>query len=156
MKNVKLISLSLIVAMAGLFATAFADADRNVTIAPGFAPDPITRDYVSGGAMDASAYEASNLSDDMCGGYMNGEEPDHVLTLTSDFDYLRVYVESEEDTTMVILTPGSNVYCYDDQYGLNPMTESAWAAGTYYIYIGTYGEADEYYPYTLYVTEFEE
>lgn len=153
MKNVKLISISLIVAMAGLFATAFAE--RNITIAPGFAPDPITRDYLSGGSMDASDYESINLSNDTCGGYMNGEEPDHVLTLTADFDYLRVYVDSDEDTTMVILTPGGNVYCYDDQYGLDPMTESAWAAGTYYIYIGTYGEPNEYYAYTLYVTEFE-
>jgi hypothetical protein len=75
-----------------------------------------------------------------------------VVTLTSAFRWMRVFVESAGDTTIMIQTPQNTVLCNDDTYGLNPAVEQAWQPGTYRIWVGAYQQSSAA-PYTLRFTE---
>ena len=111
----------------------------NFTIEPGFTPDPLTGTGQSGG---------DNFTNDC--GYINGP-PDHVLTVTEGFSYLRAHVVSQGDVSLVVSGPDGR-FCRDDVNGLLPELYGTWPAGTYRIWIGDWGQ--NYYPYTLYLTEF--
>ncbi len=132
-----------------------SDANRNATIAPNFQPDPISIEYAAGGNVEtAKAFGAS------CTAGFIANTPDHVITVTQDFDYLRFVVQSDADTTMVIQdTSDNSVACVDDTegYGQNPaiVFSRGLPAGTYNIYVGNY-TAQQQSPYTFYITEYPE
>jgi len=130
------------------------NANRNATIAPNFQPDPISIEYAAGGNVEsAKAFGASCTA-----GYI-ASTPDHVITVTKDFDYLRFVVQSDADTTMVIQdTSDNSVACVDDAegYGENPaIAFNSLPAGTYNVYIGNYTAGQES-PYTFFITEYPE
>lgn len=121
----------------------------NVDLAPGFWPDPIVLRYYSGGNQDASRYGEG------CVGRI-ASVPDHIITVTEPLDYLRIYVESSTDTTLVVEQRSTGeAACNDDADDLNPALEwDFMPVDVYHVYVGNYHENDTLTEYTLYITEF--
>jgi hypothetical protein len=116
-----------------------------LSLGSGFLPDPRRVTGTAGGPIDASAVDSS------CRGYVSAA-PQHVLTLTTAMPFLRVYVQSRSDTTLVVRRPDGTFSCADDSYGLNPSVEGAFPAGTYQVWVGSY-LANSTAPYRLSFTE---
>ncbi len=124
---------------------------ETLTLDPSFAVDPQVIHGISGGLYPANLVaEREETITGPCAGFLD-REPDHIIQLTSYFHYLRIQVESPEDTTMVIRGPGGT-WCNDDYEGKNPGIAGQWLSGTYGIWIGSYIES-EYHPYVIRVTE---
>jgi hypothetical protein len=121
----------------------------NVDLAPGFWPDPIGLRYYSGGNHEASRYGGN------CVGRI-ASVPDHIITVTEPLDYLRIYVESITDTTLIVEQRSTGeVVCNDDADDLNPALEWEFVpVDIYHVYVGNYHENDGLSEYTLYITEF--
>ena len=115
-----------------------------IRLTPGFLPDPSVNAGTSGGSQAASRRFPG------CAGWV-ARTPDHILVATAAFSFLRIFVESSADTTLVIQGPGG-VRCNDDTYLLDPAVEGAFRAGTYRIWVGSYREG-EMSPYQLELTE---
>ena len=111
----------------------------------GFMPDPHILRGQSGGRVNAQQVNAQ------CRGWIS-PNPSHVVDLRTNFQWLRMFIESQGDTTLMVQTPMNTVICNDDTYGLNPATEGAFRAGTYRIWVGSYNQ-NEQLPYELKFTE---
>jgi hypothetical protein len=117
-----------------------------VSLTTGFLPDPQMRNGVSGGPVDAMSLNSS------CRGYID-VRPDHQLYLNTAFNFLRVYVNSSQDTTLVIRGPRGEMYCADDTFGLNPSIDLQGAMpGMYQVFVGSYS-AGNTAPYSIGFTE---
>lgn len=137
----------------GAMAAASAHAQElNFTLSPGFMPDPMQRSYVSGGGQEANGIFGSDIRGVACSGSIS-QTPDHVMTLTDGFDFLKVWNQSGADTTLIIDGPGRFLLCDDDGgEGLNELIEhSGWVPGEYRIYVGSYGGG--VHNYDLFVSE---
>jgi hypothetical protein len=124
---------------------------ENLTLSPGFSPDPVTIHGISGGPQAAS--EISNRADTatgLCVGYVD-EQPDHTIELTQFFGYLSIQVESPQDTTLVVRGPGGS-WCNDDYTSSNPGLAGQWLSGTYQVWVGSY-DPNSYQPYVIRVTQ---
>ncbi len=104
-----------------------------LTIAPRFQPDPTMVQGTAGGPLEASTIDPS------CLGWISST-PNHILVTSSNFNFLRVASVAGEDTTMVMYGSDGTYRCIDDVDGLNPVIEGPFPAGTYSIWIGTYGQ----------------
>ena len=111
----------------------------NFTVSPGFLPDPVIGTGQSSGP---------RFTNDC--GYVD-TVPDHVVTVTQRFDYMRAHVVSGGDVTLLIQGPNGR-FCSDDANGLLPALAGPWPPGEYQIWIGDWGQS--YYRYTLYLTEY--
>lgn len=98
----------------------------DITLSPGFSPDPLISTGVSGGAQATPD----------CG-YINAA-PNHIVTLTDTFPFLQAKVMSNGDVTLLIEAPTGKRICSDDVDGLMPQISGAPAAGSYKIWIGDY------------------
>lgn len=124
---------------------------ENITLNPGFRPDPESLRGISGGDVSARTIsERIDTSTGPCVGFVD-RQPDHILTLTEYFDYLSVEVESPEDTTLIISGPGGT-WCNDDLQGKNPAIIGQWLAGNYKIWVGSY-QRNKFHPYVVRLTE---
>ena len=111
---------------------------------------PLTFEGMSGGAM--TALEITN-TEYTATGYCDGfasQQPNHILKLSSFFEFLRLEVESPADTTILVQGPGG-VWCNDDSQNANPMIEGEWQPGEYMIWIGSY-QADSNNNYRIKIT----
>ncbi|MDZ8224744.1 MULTISPECIES: hypothetical protein [unclassified Nostoc] len=151
--------LSFMIVMLFITSTVNAAVDAeetptifgDVTISPQFSPDPLTVRGMSGGSISGSQVGArSETATGPCTGFVD-ETPDHTLVLTSKFDYLKLQVQSPEDTTIIIKGPGGT-WCNDDFDGKNAGMIGEWLPGNYEVWVGSY-EKDKYLPYTLQITE---
>ena len=149
-----LVVLTTVFALVSLVSAAFAQGS-NFRLSPGFYDDPYQTGSASGGLTYAGDWV------DNYGGYCEGyiaSTPDHVMTLTDDFSYLRLFVDSYgEDTTLVLYNPYTgDRFCDDDSHGDGqPEIElSHITAGRWHVYVGSYRRG-EWHPYTLNVTEFD-
>ncbi len=108
----------------------------DVRLEAGFTPDPHAMTLTPGGAMDARSVDPS------CAGQV-GSAPDVDLYYTAGAFPLYIYVESDEDTTLVVNTPDGSWICDDDSgAGLNPgLGFKAPASGLYDIWVGRFGDA---------------
>lgn len=107
-------------------------AITSTSLTAGFTPDPFTTVLAAGGPIDAGTV------DGMCNGFI-ATEPDFRLNYTSGDWPLRVYINSDADTTLLMRTPSGEIMCNDDHDGLNPsLALSNPTSGTYEVYIGTY------------------
>ena len=123
---------------------------ENVTLSPGFSPDPLTVRGISGGEMSASEVATrSETATGACTGFVD-EQPDHTIVLSGVFNFLNIQVESPEDTTLIIRGPGGT-WCNDDYIGKNPGIAGQWLSGTYQIWVGSYRQ-NEYSPYVIRMT----
>lgn len=122
-------------------------AITSTSLTAGFTPDPFTTVLAAGGPIDAGTV------DGMCNGFI-ATEPDFALNYTSGDWPLRVYVQSDADTTLLMRTPSGEILCNDDFDGLNPsLALSSPDSGIYEVFIGTYDPAGGNPNATLAVTE---
>lgn len=121
----------------------------DITLAPGFLPDPAIAAGTSGGGVNAAQH--GNTPHGNCIGNI-ASSPDHVLNLSGNFSYLRIRALSSGDTTLAIRGPNGWM-CNDDgpDTGLDPVIEGAMPSGRYEIFVGSYGGGN--HPYTLSITE---
>jgi hypothetical protein len=107
-----------------------------VRLSSGFMPDPHRAQGTSGGAVDASTVANG------CNGWIS-RRPDHALDLTSQFQFFRVFITSDSDTTLVIRAPNGQWLCDDYTNGLNPAIDRpSWARGRYLVWIGSYRQGE--------------
>ena len=108
----------------------------DVTLSGGFTPDPYTVALTPGGINDASTVNSA------CTGQVGGA-PDVDLYFTPGSRPLYIYVESGDDTTLLVNTPDGEWICDDDSgSGLNPgLVFKAPASGLYDIWVGRFGDA---------------
>ncbi|MBD6620111.1 hypothetical protein FNW02_31035 [Komarekiella sp. 'clone 1'] len=122
----------------------------DVTIDRQFSPDPMTVRGMSGGLVSGNQVAGKDeTATGPCNGFVD-ETPDHTLALTSKFDYLRLQIQSPEDTTMIVKGPGGT-WCNDDFDGKNSGIIGEWLPGSYQIWVGSYNQG-KYLPYTLQIT----
>ncbi len=123
----------------------------DVSIGRKFSPDPFIVRGMSGGSIPARRVAGrAETATGPCTGFVD-EKPDHTLELTSKFGYLKLEVDSPEDTTLIVTGPGGS-WCNDEFDGENPGIVGEWLPGTYKIWIGSYHK-NRYLPYTLEITE---
>jgi hypothetical protein len=129
--------------------TTLAASYETFSLAPGFLPDPATGSGISGGA-DAVPSQCGFGGDINLSGL-----PDHVLTVEQSFNYVRIFVTSSEDVSLVMRNSKTGGFtCVDDSNGtLLPEYEGALAAGTYDIWIGDFAPSNGF-AYDLNITEF--
>lgn len=123
----------------------------DITINRPLSKDPLSVRGMSGGAIEGKII--SNRTDTptgACTGYMD-KEPDHTLRLKNKFDYMKLVIESSQDTTLIIKGPGGT-WCNDEFEGKNPGIVGEWLEGNYQVWVGSY-KKDDYSPYTLKITE---
>jgi hypothetical protein len=115
-------------------------------LSTGFLPDPRMFSGISGGPMPAQ-----NMSP-QCRGFVN-TMPNQTLMLTTPFNFLRLWVRSQGDTTLIVRAPNGQLFCADDTYGVNPGVDLQGAmAGNYQIFVGSYSQGARF-PYELAATE---
>ncbi|VXD24385.1 conserved exported hypothetical protein [Planktothrix serta PCC 8927] len=133
------------------FDSASTPMFENITLNPKFSPNPLLIRGLSGGpalAQDTAGREDTQTG--TCMGYVD-QQPDHTLILTSFFDYLKLQVQSSEDTVLVIRGPGGS-WCSDDSKDMNPSIEGQWLSGKYEIWVGSY-KPNTYHPYIIQITD---
>jgi hypothetical protein len=144
---------------AALAATAFTGLSAaqdfsmdptfgEVSLDPGFAPDPYQVTLIAGGTIDASGLGEG------CAG-MIANAPDFRVNYGAGGAQLYASVSSAVDTTLVINGPDGSWFCNDDSPlgGLDPLVGGEGPlAGQYDIWVGTYG--DEPAEAVLSITEY--
>lgn len=119
-------------------------------LAPGFTPDPVTVPVVSGGALDARALSVG----DGCVGFVTSQ-PDFNIQLSAADTFLRLYVTSDEDTTLIVNDAAGHWHCNDDASGHNPMVDLRnTPAGLINVWVGSYHAGAQAHA-QLHVTELE-
>lgn len=115
-----------------------APASPPLSLAPGFAPQPMTQ---AGNAFGGTV-NALNLSP-ACRGYVP-TQPQHVLDVTAPIPALTVAINTRGtagsvfDATLVIRAPDGTYLCDDDSEGRDPHVRGAFASGRYDVYVGAY------------------
>lgn len=121
-----------------------------VTLTGGFTPDPTMREVRSGGTIDVGAQTLAPG----CTGFVTAQ-PDIVLHYNSPAEFVRFFVRSSGDTTLVINDGAGHWHCDDDSGGgTNPMVDLPRpASGQYDIWIGSYASSSDRHPAQLGITE---
>ncbi len=152
MRLIAVIAALITCAAAPAGAQTLKDEGRfgSVALSSGFEPDPRTVEVRSGGG-DAVEHLGAG-----CVGYIDNDEPDYVLAFTSGEYVLSFFIESRDDTTLVVRTPDGEWLCNDDYNnagGLNPavLLESP-PDGTYHVWVGAL-ESAVYADATLNISE---
>ncbi|MBL8603352.1 MAG: hypothetical protein JNK72_15615 [Myxococcales bacterium] len=104
-------------------------------VSPGFVPDPVSVNIVSGGNIDAR-----NLGlGPGCVGFVT-RQPDYIVRLTGTSSFLRFYVTAGADTTLLVNTASGRWACNDDSFGgVNPSVDLTNAGpGQYDVWVGSY------------------
>lgn len=125
------------------------------SVTSGFNPDPNWVSLLAGGDM-RSEY-ADQRTGGTCAGYF-AEAPDfRIFFEPGEDEPLSFYVESRNDTVLLVNTPDGQWHCNDDFEGLNPgLTFEGAAEGQYDIWVGTYSDpAGDYPAAMLAITEAE-
>ncbi len=129
---------------------SYAQDGRGVSLTPTFLPDPYVLSHVSGGPVNAARRYGNN-----CRGFIS-PVPDHTVELLTSFDFFRLHIQSDYDTTLIVTKENSDqIWCNDDTQGINPEVRAEnWSAGRYNVYIGSY-DKNVQAPYLLYLTEYK-
>lgn len=130
---------------------SFVRMFEDIAIAPNFTPKVIELRGISGGGVatqKTSGRKSTETGD--CIGFID-KEPDHKITLTKPFRYLKLQVKSSGDTILLVRGPGG-IWCNDDASDRNPEISGDWLEGTYEVWVGSY-EENASFPYLLQVTE---
>lgn len=123
----------------------------DITINREFSPDPVKVRGMSGGSLPARQIAGrSQTPTGTCTGFFH-LTPGHTLELKTGFDYLKLLIQSPQDTTMIVKGPGGT-WCNDDFDRENPGIVGEWLPGIYQIWVGSY-QKDKYFPYTLHITQ---
>ncbi len=117
----------------------------DVNLAPGFSPTPFTTTGTSGGSIAAAGLGSG------CTGHI-ARTPDHLFQATGNFGSLKVMIQSEQDTTLVVRRPDGTYLCNDDTDGFNPAVTGPFPPGQYRIWVGSYSAGNNG-AYTIGFTE---
>ena len=125
----------------GLMTSSLTPTDPmgQLALGTGFMPDPQIRSLNVVGSIDVSA--VANRYGGTCRGYVM-PNPNHIMSLTTAFSYLRVHVKSTQDTTLLIQDPNGGFWCNDDADGYNPIIEGPWQPGLWRIWVGSYSSGN--------------
>jgi len=130
---------------------SFVKMFEDIAIAPHFSSKAIELRGISGGNVETQAKSGRKATETgECIGFIDSQ-PDHKITLTKPFKYLKLQVKSSGDTIMLVRGPGGS-WCSDDVSDRNPEIGGDWLAGTYEVWVGSY-EANASFPYLLDLTE---
>ena len=122
----------------------------NLTLSPSDLRTPKTVYGISGGSLTMQSLANQKQTETgECIGFID-TQPDHRLTLTQNFKYLRLQVKSSGDTVLLVKGPGGT-WCNDDVSDRNPIIAGEWLSGTYSIWVGSY-EQNASFPYLLEIT----
>lgn len=110
------------------------------TFGANFAQDPRILRGSSGGSVDASQVNSA------CRGHV-ATVPDHILQLGAAMN-LRLAVNAEQDTTLMVRTADGTFHCDDDSEGTNPALTLSQAQGEVRVWVGTYAGTQNI-PYRL-------
>ncbi|NJN22079.1 MAG: hypothetical protein HC812_13970 [Leptolyngbya sp. RL_3_1] len=121
---------------------------QSFSLAPGFSPTPVTGGGISGGGSPVPSACGFGGDINLAGA------PDHILTVTQPFNYLRINVTSDADVSLVMQNVQTGVLtCVDDSGGtLLPQFASALATGTYHLWVGDFAP-NTGFPYDIAITE---
>lgn len=122
-------------------------ASQQVSLAPGFR-EPRTVQVTAGGPIPGERLTGS--PDRICAGVFPAS-PQITVTLLAPLPLLRAVGRAGGDTTLAIRLPSGEVLCDDDGAGYpNPALDLPRAvAGTYQIFVGTFGDAGGGLPTTI-------
>lgn len=124
-----------------------------ITLAPGFMPDPHTVNITAGGSLAVSGSNLTPANGGPCRGSVAGSAPDFRVNLSGNSNFLRFFVRSTADSTLIINAPNGQWHCQDDSVGTNPVIDFNNApAGQYDIWVGMFS-ATTAQPATLGITE---
>lgn len=124
---------------------------EDIAIVPNFMPKVIVLRGISGGTVETQKTSGRKSTETgVCIGFID-KVPDHKMTLTKPFRYLKLQVKSSGDTIMLVRGPGGS-WCSDDVSDRNPVISGDWLAGTYEVWVGSYEENNSF-PYLLHITE---
>ena len=127
-------------AFTGAAAAQDYNAEPNygdITLTPGFTPDPHLVSLRAGGNISATGAGSG------CSGYIT-RAPDFRLNWSGKGSLnLKISVLSKADTTLVVNGPNGEWYCDDDTgEDNNPLVTLGSQAGRYEIWVGTYSSGD--------------
>lgn len=128
--------------LASLQATGSIDATRpatygDITLNPGFMPDPRLVNVQAGGNINSTNKEGN------CAGYVSSAPDFRVNWSTSGSLHLRLSVQSNADTTLVVATASGQWFCDDDAgEGHNPLLILGTNAEQYTVWVGTHSNGD--------------
>lgn len=106
----------------------------------GFVPDPFSIALTTGGPVNVS-YLGNDSRGQSCRGYATSA-PDYRVQWSGSSSFLRFYVESDRDSTLVINAPNGQWFCNDDAVGLMPMIDfSNPQTGQYDIWVGSFSSS---------------
>ncbi|BBC24723.1 hypothetical protein [Pseudanabaena sp. ABRG5-3] len=130
---------------------SFVRMFEDIAVSPNFTPKVLELRGISGGGV-ATQKKSGRKSTETgeCIGFID-QEPDHRITLTKPFRYLKLQVKSSGDTILLVRGPGGS-WCSDDTSDRNPEISGDWLEGTYEVWVGSY-EENASFPYLLQVTE---
>jgi len=116
-----------------------------ISITGGFQPDPNWIHVLAGGEIRREFPDA--VTGNRCTGHF-ADAPDFRLFYDpSEGGPLSIYVESRDDTVLLVNTPDTQWHCNDDSSGLNPgLSFEDPLAGQYDIWVGTYQPSNGDYP----------
>ncbi len=124
---------------------------EDIAIAPSAVPKEIELRGISGGGVETQKTSGRKLTETgECIGFIDAA-PDHKVTLTKAFRYLKLQVKSSGDTILLVRGPGGS-WCSDDVSDRNPEISGDWLAGTYEVWVGSY-EENTSFPYLLDIKE---
>ncbi len=126
----------------------------SLQLSPGFSPSPQTvKGYAKGAIALHRIVGERDMQKNLCLGY-GSSSPDHMLVLKRRFTKLKLQVNSQRDTTLLIKGPGNRLYCLDDS---EKGKDAGWIsdqlpAGKYSIWVGAF-ERGQQFRYTVTVEE---
>lgn len=124
---------------------------EDIAIAPSSNSKDIELRGISGGNIEMQKKSGRAVTETgECIGFIDAE-PDHKITLTQPFKYLKLQVKSSGDTVLLVRGPGGS-WCSDDVSDRNPEIGGDWLQGTYEVWIGSY-EENTSFPYLLELKE---
>lgn len=124
---------------------------EDIAIAPSAAPKEIELRGISGGGVETQKKSGRKVTETgECIGFIDAE-PDHKITLTKPFKFLKMQVKSSGDTILLVRGPGGS-WCSDDVSDRNPEIGGDWLQGTYEVWVGSY-EENTSFPYLLELIE---
>lgn len=117
---------------AGLSLAATASA-TDISLSPGFTPDPHNVSITSGGTNDASTWSSG------CNGWVADRGSADIDLTWNGAGTLHISVTSGSDTTLVVNDANGRWWCNDDAQGTNPgLTIPNASAGLIEIWVGSY------------------
>lgn len=132
-------------ALAAILSASPSVFAQPIQLNTGFLPDPRRMAGMAGGPVQAQGVQAN------CRGWIP-EQPQHILTTPTGFQFLRIISQASADTTLMVRST-MGTWCADDTYSFNPGVDlNNLPPGRYDIYVGTYSPGRNV-PYQLLISE---